>query len=174
MLIILIETIVLLFILAILLGSMLFAAKSIVFGRYLNRYFVISRNRKGGYSLHHSPAFGFYYADREKYFRLQEDAIRKFQKGYPDTELISETSTLQHHYEKSGLRGIPVKQNRIERVISIGMNYFLILINLANYRKRNPQELQFVHLMRRVRMTTPKQYVILSVDDKEKQDDTRE
>lgn len=174
MIIILIETFVLVFIFAILLGSMLFTAKSIVFGRYLNRYFVVSRNGKGAYTLHHSPAFGFYYAHREKYSRLQEDAIRKFKAGYPDIVLHSETSTLQGYYAKLGLNGTPVQQNRVERVISIGMNYFLILMNLANYRKRNQQEWQFIHLMRRVRVSTPMQYVILSLNEAQKHDDTRE
>jgi len=131
---------------------------------------VVSRNGKGTYTLHHSPAFGFYYAKREKYTRLQEDAIRKFQAGYPDTELQSETSTLQGYYSKIGLRGTPVQQNKVERVIGTGMYFFLILMNLANYRKRNQQEWQFIHLMRRVRMSTPLKYVLLSVDKDQEHD----
>ncbi|MEK5400238.1 hypothetical protein [Paenibacillus sp. FSL K6-2859] len=165
---------VLLLILAILLGTMLFTIKSIVFGRYLNRYFVVSRNGKGAYYLHHSPAFGFYYATREKYCLLQEDSKRKFKAKYPDIELHSETSTLQRYYAKLGLIGTPVQQNKVERVIGIGMNYFLILINLASYRKRNSQEWQFIHLMRRVRESTPMQYVILSLYEEVKKDDAGE
>lgn len=129
--------------------SFLITAKAYAYGRYLNRYFIVRYRGSGIYELHCSPAFGFYYAKPDKYFTLQDNAIRKFKVGYPDTTLYAITSTLQKYYFSRGHVGDPVV-NTCKRRFS---SYFLILRNIANYRKRG-----IIHLLQQVRQTTPQRF----------------
>lgn len=153
----------LLFVLAIAIpiASLLVTLRAHVTGRYLNRYYIVSYKGSGTYELHCSPAFGFYYARSAKYFALRDDAIRKFKEGYPNTSLYAVTSTLQGYYTRQGVDSTPVTKNRYMRFVGDVINYILIFLNIANYRKRNDQEWQFAHLIRRVRQTTPRRYLII-------------
>lgn len=143
-------------------GSMLYAIRNIVSGRYLNRYYIVTHKGSGIYELHFSPAFCFYYAKPAKYFRLRDEAIAKFAAGYPDMMLFAETSTLQDFYARLGKPAIPVNKSLLQWAGSNVMSYFLILTNLASYRKRKGDGWQFIHLMRRVHQTIPFRYVIIS------------
>ncbi|QQZ64611.1 hypothetical protein JI735_33720 (plasmid) [Paenibacillus sonchi] len=143
------------------LGSMLYAIRNKVSGRYLNRYYSVSHKGSGIYELHFSPALGLYYAKPAKYFRLRKEAIATFVAGYPDSMLIAETSTLQEYYAKLGIPAIPVNMGLLQWMGSNAMSYLFILTNLASYRMRSDKEWQFMHLMRRVHQTIPCRYVIV-------------
>ncbi|MDH6674935.1 hypothetical protein M2277_005634 [Paenibacillus sp. LBL] len=152
--------ILLVLILAIPIASLLSTVKARYTGRYLNRYYVVSHKGSGIYELHCSPVFGFYYAMPEKYFALHEDAIRKFKAGYPNTSLYAVTSTLQGYYARKGIKGTPVEENHYKKLLGDSLSYFLILRNMANYRKRNEKEWQFAHLIQRVRQNAPRRYLL--------------
>lgn len=151
-----------LLVISLMLGSLLYALRNKVSGRYLNRYYIVTHKGGGIYELHFSPALGIYYAKPAKYFRLRAAAIAKFVAGYPDTMLVAETSTLQEFYAKQGKPAIPVNMGLLQWVASNTMSYLFILTNLASYRKRSDKEWQFVHLIRRVHQTIPFRYVIIS------------
>jgi hypothetical protein len=161
MLFTIIETVVyvlMVFILAIPVASLLSTAKALLNGRYLNRYFVISHKGSGIYELHNNPAFGYYKARPAKFYALHDDAVRKFKNMYPDTTLYTVTSTLHAYYVLQGLVGTMVLESRFKRSVSTFLNIFLILRNMANYRLRTDREWQFVYLIRRVRQTIPLRY----------------
>ncbi|MGV2967261.1 hypothetical protein [Paenibacillus sp. AGC30] len=152
---------VVLFIVAIILGSLLVTAKNKLTGRYLNRYYIVSYKGNGVYELHFNPLFGFYYAKPSKYFELRRAAVSIFESKYPDTSLFAITSTLQGKYAKDGIEGITVEENAWKRFVGRQINYFVILRNLANYQKRpRTSEWQWMHLIRRVRETPPRKYWI--------------
>ncbi|AGA59994.1 hypothetical protein Theco_3990 (plasmid) [Thermobacillus composti KWC4] len=142
------------------LASVLVALRAKTTGRYLNRYYIVSRKRSGEFELHCHPAFGFYYARPEKFFAMREDAIRRFRQRQPDAELFAITSTLQGFYARSGYSEVPVKQRWGKRWFVRLSNYLLILCNLANYRKRNENEWQFARLIRRVNRTVPLRFTL--------------
>lgn len=150
--------ILLVLLLAIPIASLLCTVRARYAGRYLNRYYVISHKGRGIYELHCSPVFGFYYAKPEKYFVLREEAIRIFKAGYPNTSLYAVTSTLQGYYARKGIEGTPVEEHHYKRLLGNALSYFLILRNMANYRKRNEKEWQFAHLIRCIRQNTPRRY----------------
>ncbi|MFE5321458.1 hypothetical protein ACFQ88_22365 [Paenibacillus sp. NPDC056579] len=105
-----------------------------------------------------NPAFGYYYSLPGSYYEIREDAIRKFKKHYPHGQLYAVSSTLQGFYAREGIQGTPVAETRFMRKLGKIMNYFLILRNLANYRKRDGYEWQVAHLIRRVKHATPQRY----------------
>lgn len=150
--------ILLILLLAIPIASLLSMVKARYTGRYLNRYYVVSHKGSGIYELHCNPVFGFYYAKPEKYFALQEEAIRIFKGSYPNTSLYAVTSTLQDYYARKGIEGTPVEERPCKRLLGNTLSYFLILRNMAYYRKRNEKEWQFAHLIRRVRQNAPRRY----------------
>ena len=140
--------------------AILVALYAKITGFYLNRYYMFSRKRSGGYELHCHPAFVFYYATPAKFFAMREDAIRRFRRRHPDATLFAVTTTLQGFYERNGYVGEPVHRKGIRRLAGHLSDYILILCNLANYRKRNEKEWQFAHLIRRVNHTIPHRYVV--------------
>jgi hypothetical protein len=145
-------------ILAIPLASIMSTMKSLITGHYLNRYYVISRKGSGVYELHCSPALGYYYAKPVKFFAIRDEAICKFNASHPQSILYANTSTLRGYYAKQGIIGTPVTETRLIRIVGFLLNYFLIMRNIANYRKRNKDEWQFAHLIRRVLETDPHRY----------------
>lgn len=150
------------FLIGIVLGSLLIAVKHKMTGRYLNRYYVVSYKGDSVYELHFSPLFGFYYAHPKKYFDLRSAAVHIFEEKYPDTQLYAVTVTLQDYYNRVGIPGILVKENGWQRFMSRQGNYFVILRNLANYRKRpGTSEWQWLHLLRRVKQTPSRKYWLI-------------
>jgi len=127
-------------------------------GKYLNRYYVVSHKGGGIYELHCNPVFGFYYAKPEKYFALHGEAIQIFKVGYPNTSLYDISSTLQDYYTRRGIEGTIVEEHPYKRFLRSELSYYLIMLNLANYRKRNEREWQFAYLIRRVMQNTPRRY----------------
>lgn len=136
--------------------SMLVGCKAKLTGRYLNRHFVISRRKDGTYVLHHHPFFGFYHADKRKFHRLLMDAIQKFHEGYPDLTLVAQTLTFQSVKRK----GTPVLGSRFFLLGNRLMMDFLILRNLAHYRKEKGRWL-FASYIRDVHRHVPMEYTII-------------
>ncbi|WP_336783491.1 hypothetical protein [Paenibacillus illinoisensis] len=161
-------TAVIVFVLAIILGSLLVSLKNKIRGRYLNRYYAVSTKGEGVYELHFTPVLGFYYASPRKYFHLRMAAEQKFKVLYPDMSLISITVTLHRYYEKRGIHGALISQTRISRFVNRQMNYFIVLCNLANYKKRtNSEEWRWLHLFKRIRNKTPRKYWIIDCREHE-------
>lgn len=138
------------------LASVIVTFRARLTGRYLNRYFIISRNKDGSYELHHQPSFGFYYASGRKLFLLSKDAIQKFREGYPDMTLVATSLTLQSRKRK----GTILQMNYISLTGFRFLADFLILTNLANYR-RTSGEWHFVKLIRSVHKNKVIRYVLL-------------
>lgn len=130
--------------------------RSILTGRYLNRYFVVSKKSKGVYELHHQPAFGYYFTNNRKFYGLTKDAIRRFQNRFPNCTLITTTLTQQ-----SGNRiGIQVQMGSFALIGSRLMTDFLILCNLAAYRKISGKWL-FAQLIRGVHKNVMIRYQVV-------------
>ncbi|OME78614.1 hypothetical protein BK120_23025 [Paenibacillus sp. FSL A5-0031] len=126
-------------------------------GRYLNRYFVISRRKDGTYALHFLPFLGFYNLGKIKFLRLLVDAIQKFERGYPDTILVAETFLFQSATRANKAKILPGSRNYIFRFRLI-MD-FLILLNLAHYRKESGRWV-FAEYIREVHEKVPVEYII--------------
>ncbi|MFX3639857.1 MAG: hypothetical protein ACE3L7_14575 [Candidatus Pristimantibacillus sp.] len=159
---------ILLLVSSIILLSLLVTTTAVMMGRYLNRYFLVSYKGSGTYELHCNPIFGFYYAKPEKYFALQEEALRVFLAGYPGATLYMVTTTLQRYYCRQGMVGRPMIESRIRGWRTLIFTYSLIFRNLANYRKRNEWEWQFTHLLKRVNRSIPRRYILLKYADSSK------
>lgn len=123
--------------------SMVRALLAMLTGRYLNRYFIVIPKGNGVYALHHHPSLGFYYASERKYRLFLKDAIEKFNSRYPDLKLIATTFLFQ------GPKMTPIQMNRLTLTGARFMNDFLVLTNLANYRKVNGKW-RFVSLIQRI------------------------
>lgn len=112
------------------LASAITSLMALLTGRYLNRYFVVSKKSKGVYELHHQPVLGFYMCNNRKLYRLTKDAIERFQVRYPGCVLMTMTLTIQ-----SGNRqGSQVQLGSFRLLVSRLMADFLILYNLATHR----------------------------------------
>ncbi|MGU3473122.1 hypothetical protein ACLBWT_18490 [Paenibacillus sp. D51F] len=137
-------------------SAMLVSFHAILYGRYLNRYFIVSRKGDGQYELHHHPAFGFYFAREKKFYRFTVDAIQKFRTGYPDVTLNATTLTLQSCSRK----GSVLKIDGLRLLGARLLGDMLILLNLANYRKSSGQWC-FVKLIGAVHRNKPMRYVLI-------------
>src|SRR5690606_13003730 len=125
-------------------------------GRYLNRYFIVSRKKDGTYELHHNPIFGYYYAKDLMFGRMMSDAVRKFRAGYPGMTLIAKTLTLQ-----SGSReGVEMHSGAIRLFVARLIADIMVLINLANYR-RVAGRWHFAFLISQVHRRRPTRYVVV-------------
>ncbi|WP_054943582.1 hypothetical protein [Paenibacillus ihuae] len=138
------------------LAAMIITFRAKLTGRYLNRYFIVSRKNDGSYELHHHPSFGFYYARERKLFRFTVDAIQKFRKGYPDLTLTATSLTLQSRSRK----GTILHMNGFRLTGARLLADFLILTNLANYR-RSSGHWCFINLIRFVHRNNVIRYVLL-------------
>ena len=115
-------------------GAILATFRAYLTGRYLNRYYIVSKKAaEGVYELHHQPAFGFYFTNNRKFYLLTMDAIKTFQERFPDATLIMTTLTQQSEKRK----GTKVESGRFALIGGRLMSDFLILCNLAVYRKLN-------------------------------------
>ncbi|MBO7745785.1 hypothetical protein I8J29_16375 [Paenibacillus sp. MWE-103] len=126
-------------------------------GRYLNRYFIIQPRKNGGYELHHQPLLGFYYARERKFHRMIVEAIRIFQMNNPDCMLVANTLTFVSRSRGSMLVQTPRSLLTFLRF----MADFLVLLNLANYR-RVKRQWQIVQLIRNVHQSRPVYYVVVA------------
>lgn len=138
------------------LAAMFVSFRAKLTGRYLNRYFIVSQKSNGSYELHHHPIFGFYYARERKLFLLAVDALHKFRKSYPDLKLTATSLTLQSRSRK----GIVLQMNSHRLTGARLLTDFLILTNLANYRKSSGQW-HFVKLIRFVHQNKVIRYDLL-------------
>lgn len=154
--IILIIIIILGTVVAIPVSALLVSLRARIRGRYLNRYYIVSRLKSGAYELHHQPVFGFYYAGKRKFYRLTMDAIRKFQIGYPDLTLIANTLI----FSSSSRAGVPIEESGFHVTFTRFMADFLILCNLANYR-REARQWRFAKLIKNVHQNKPMRYVLV-------------
>ncbi|MFC5402461.1 hypothetical protein [Cohnella soli] len=137
-------------------AALIVSLKARILGRYLNGYFSISKKKTGGYELHHHPTFGFYYASRRKFYRMLDDAIRKFQTGYPDQMLVASTLTFSSRTRGGSViaeTGFPVAFSRL-------MADFLVLCNFANYRRADDRW-RFAQLIRDVHRNKPMRFVLV-------------
>ncbi|QHW35470.1 hypothetical protein GZH47_31740 (plasmid) [Paenibacillus rhizovicinus] len=146
----------LLTLIAIPMSALIVTLRARIGGRYLNRYFIISRKKSGVYEIHHQPMLGFYYAGERKFHRLWKEAIWKFQVEYPDLTLIANTLTFV-----SRSRGaMPVETSRLMLMFSRYMGDFLIVLNLANYR-RVEGKWRVLHLIQKVHRRIPVTYILV-------------
>jgi hypothetical protein len=141
---------------AIPLSAMLVSLRAKLTGRYLNRYYIVNKKGNGLYTLHHQPFFGFYFARERKFFRFTDDAVRKFRAKYPDRTLSATTLT-QLSNSRKGF------QMNISGLFLTGARLFadfLILCNLANYRKVSGNW-YFAKHIRSVHRNTPMRYLLV-------------
>lgn len=137
-------------------SAVIVSIKARILGRRLNGYFIISRKKTGGYQLHHHPTFGFYFAYGRKLHRMLEDAIRKFEAGYPDQTLIASSLT----FTSQKLGGTVIAERGLYVTFSRLMADFLILCNLVNYRRVDGQW-RFAKYIRKVHRTKPMLFVVV-------------
>ncbi|CAM4050756.1 hypothetical protein L1N85_24595 [Paenibacillus alkaliterrae] len=126
-------------------------------GRYLNRYFIVSRRKDGTYVLHFLPYLGYYNLGKIQFRRFLLDAIQKFEAGYPDTILVAQTLLFQSVTRAEEGKIVPGS-----RLFIIGhrlMMDFLILRNIAHYRKKNGRWV-FADYIRDVHQKVPMEYPI--------------
>ncbi|MGO4695554.1 hypothetical protein AB4Z50_14875 [Paenibacillus sp. 2TAB26] len=128
-------------------------------GRYLNRYFVVSRRNDGIYALHFLPYLGFYNLGKVEFHRVFVDAIQKFDSGYPDCILVAQTFLFQSATRSNKAKILPGSRSYIFGLRLI-MD-FLILRNIAHYWKKNGRWV-FADYIREVHEKRPVEYIIIA------------